>query len=173
MPAWTRRRLTCPAALAALIAVGLTACSGGESSSTTSTDAELTRSQLITQGDAICKDAHERFAKLQASPPTTSEEAATFAQQVVEINESEISQLRALNAPSSVKPVLDDYLKARDKQLALLKQGLDAARQSDAPAYRTAQARLAAGQVQRLQLAQAVGFKECSRPAGMAPSSSG
>ncbi len=172
MSARTGRRLAYAVAIATLAAVGISACGGG-SSSTTSTDTELTQSQLITQGDAICKDAHDRFAKLQASPPTTSEEAATFAQEVVEINESEISQLRALNAPSSVKPVLNDYLKARDKQLALLKQGLDAARQSDAPAYRTAQARLAAGQVQRLQLAQAVGFKECSRPAGMAPSSSG
>jgi hypothetical protein len=173
MYATTARRLTCAAAIGALSVAGVSACGGGGSSSTTSTAAELTKAQLITQGDAICKEAHDRFAELQGSPPTTSEEAATFAQQVVDINESEVSQLGALNAPASVRPVLDGYLKARDKQLALLKQGLAAARQSDALAYRAAQAKVAAGQVQRLQLAQSVGFKECSRPAGIAPGSTG
>jgi predicted transcriptional regulator len=159
------------AALGALIAVGLAACGGGgASSSTTSTATELTKSQLIAQGDAICSDAHDRFAQVQSSPPTTSEEAATFTQRFLDITESEVSQLRALNAPASVKPALDDYLKARDRQIAILKQGLAAAQKGDATAYSQAQAKVAKGQVDRLQLARAVGFKQCSVPAGTAPS---
>lgn len=166
-------RITC-VALATLLIALLAGCGGGGTSSTTSTGGEeLSKSELIAKGDAICKDAHDRFAELQGSPPTTPEESATFTQRLIDITESEISQLRALNAPASVKPALDNYLKALDKNVAILKQGLAAARNSDATAYAKAQAKAVEDQVERLQLAQAVGFKECSRPAGTAPSSTG
>ncbi|HKH14778.1 MAG TPA: hypothetical protein VKA47_09000 [Solirubrobacterales bacterium] len=161
-------------ALATLLIALLAGCGGGGTSSTTSTGGEeLSKSELIAKGDAICKDAHDRFAELQGSPPTTPEESATFTQGLIDITESEISQLRALNAPASVKPALDNYLKALDKNVAVLKQGLAAAQNSDATAYAKAQAKAVKDQVERLQLAQAVGFKECSRPAGTAPSSTG
>jgi len=171
MSARTGRRLTCAVAIAMLAAVGISACGGG--SSTTSTAAELTKSQLIAKGDAICKDARDRFAELQGSPPTTPEENATFTQKVIDITESEVSQLRALNPPTSMKPALDQYLKSLDKNVDVLNQGLKAAQQSDVTAYAKAQAKTVKGQVKRLQYAQAVGFKECSRPAGTAPSGSG
>jgi len=167
-------RITC-VALAMLLVAILAGCGGGDGSSSTSSTAgdELTKAELIAKGDAICKDAHDRFAELQTTPPTTPEETATFTQQLIDITESEVSQLRALAAPASVKPALDDYLKAMDKNVAVLKQGLAAAQNSDATAYAKAQAKAVKDQVERLQLAQAVGFKECSRPAGTAPSSSG
>jgi hypothetical protein len=150
-----------------LIAAGVGACGGGDgSSSTTSTAAELTKSQLVAQGDAICKDAHDRFVELQGSPPTTPEESASFTQKLIDITESEVTQLRALNPPASVKPALG-------KNVDVLRQGLKAAQQSDATAYAQAQAKAVKGQVKRLQYAQAVGFKECSVPAGTAPSGSG
>jgi hypothetical protein len=161
--------------IAVLVAFGFAACGGGggASSTSTSTDAALSKSELIAKGDAICKDAHDRFAELQGSPPTTAEETATFTQRLIDITESEVSQLRALNPPSSVKPSLDQYLSAMDKNVAVLKQGLNAAQQSDATAYAQAQAKAVQDQVKRLQFAQAVGFKECSRPAGTGPSSTG
>jgi len=174
MSARTGRRLICAAAIAALSIVAVGACGGGGgSSSTTSTAAELTKSQLIAQGDAICKDAHDRFAELQGSPPTTPEETATFTQKLIDITESEVSQLRALSPPADVKPALDQYLKSLDENVDVLKQGLKAAQHSDATAYAKAQAKAVKGQVKRLQYAQAVGFKECSVPAGTAPASSG
>jgi hypothetical protein len=169
----TGLRFVSAAAFAALLGVGVGACGGGGSSSTTSTAAELTKSQLVAQGDAICKDARDRFAQLQGSPPTTPEETAAFTQHLIDITESEVSQLRALNPPANVKPSLDRYLQALDKNVDILKQGLKAAQQSDATAYAHAQAKAVQGQVKRLQYAQAVGFKECSVPAGTAPSGSG
>jgi hypothetical protein len=170
----TGRRLICAAAMIGLIAAGVGACGGGDgSNSTTSTASELTKSQLVAQGDAICKDAHDRFAELQGSPPTTPEESASFTQKLIDITESEVTQLRVLNPPASVKPALDTYLKSLDKNVDVLKQGLKAAQQSDATAYARAQAKAVKGQVKRLQYAQAVGFKECSVPAGTAPSGSG
>jgi hypothetical protein len=174
MPARTGRRLFRVTAIAALIAAGLGACGGGGGSSTTAeTSAALTKSQLIAQGDAICKDARNRFAQLQGSPPTTPEETATFTQELIDITESEVSQLRALSPPPDVKPALDRYLQAMDENVDILKQGLRAAQRSDATAYAQAQAKAVQGQVKRLQYAQAVGFEECSRPAGTAPSGSG
>jgi hypothetical protein len=166
-------RITC-VALATLLAALLAGCGGGASSSTSSTGGEeLSKSELIAKGDAICKDAHDRFAELQGSLPTTPEETATFTQRLIDITETQISQLRDLEPPSSVKPALDDYLKALDKNVAILKEGLAAAQRSDATAYAKAQAKAVKDQVERLQLAQAVGFEECSRPAGTAPSSTG
>jgi len=167
-------RVVCAAAVAGLVAAALGACGGGgDTGSATSTAAQLTKSQLVAQGDAICKDARDRFAQLQASPPTTPAGAATFAQKLIDITESEVSQLRALNPPDDVKPALDRYLKSLEENVAVLKQGLKAAQQSDATAYAKAQAKAVQGQVKRLQYAQAVGFTECSVPAGTAPSGSG
>jgi hypothetical protein len=174
MPARTGRRLFRVTTVAALVAAGLGACGGGGGTSTTAgSSAALTKSQLIAQGDAICKDARNRFAQLQGSPPTTPEETATFTQELIDITESEVSQLRALNPPPDVKPALDRYLQAMDENIDVLKQGLRAAQRSDATAYAQAQAKAVQGQVKRLQYAQAVGFEECSRPAGTAPSGSG
>lgn len=167
-------RITC-VALSTLLLALLAGCGGGGDSSSTSSTAgeELTKSELIAKGDAICKDARDRFAELQGSLPTTAEETATFTQRLIDITESEINQLRALGAPASVKPALDDYLKAMDKNVEVLKEGLAAAQRSDATAYAKAQAKAVKDQVERLQLAQSVGFKECSRPAGTVPSSAG
>lgn len=157
-------------AVSAAIVAGvlLAGCGGGGGDTTAATTSaeQLTKQELIAQGDAICKEAGDRFSQLRTSPPTTPEETATFTQRLIDIKETEVSQLRALNAPASVKPALDDYLKALEKNIAVLKQGLAAAQRSDAAAYAKAQAKAVKGQVERLQLAQAVGFNECSRPAG-------
>jgi len=153
----------------------LVGCGSGSGTRNTSagSDEELTKSEFVARGDAICKDAHDEFALLQQNPPTTAEGAATLAQRVIDITERELSQLRALNAPATVRPDLDKYLQALEKNVAILKQGLEAAQQNDATAYAEAQAKTVKEQVNRLQLAQAVGFKECSRPAGIAPGSTG
>jgi hypothetical protein len=162
----------------AALAVGIVVagCGGGGANSTstaTTTGEVLSKQELVARGDEICKQARDRFAALQGSPPTTPEETATFTQHLIDITETELSELRSLSAPDSVRSALDDYLKSLDRNVAVLKQGLAAARKSDAAAYAQAQAKAVKGQVERLQLAQAVGFKECSRPAGTAPGSSG
>jgi hypothetical protein len=150
---------------AGVVAVVLVAgCGGGGSTSPTTTSGEpLTKQELIAQGDAICRQALEKFQQLQQNPPTTAEDAATLTQQLIDITETELAQLRDLKPPASVQSSLDDYLKA----------GLKAAQQNDAPGYAKAQAKTVSQQVQRLSLARAVGFKECSRPAGTAPGSAG
>jgi len=123
----------------------------------------LSKVDFIAKGDEICKRAHDQFAEVQKNPPSTAEGFATLTQKLIEISESELSQIRALSAPEEVQPALDRYLKAREQGIALLKKGLEAAQNDNPQAYESAQSKVANGQVRRLKLAQAVGFTECSR----------
>lgn len=129
-------------------------------------NASLTRAEFIANGDQACKRAHEQFAELQKNPPDSAEGAVSLTQNLVEISQDELSQIRALDAPREVQPALDRYLRAREQGIALLERGLQAAKERNARAYASAQAEVAAGQVRRLKLAQAVGFSECSLAQG-------
>jgi len=144
--------------MAILAGTALAGCGGGDGGT-------VTKADFVSEGDQICKNAHDQFAELQKSPPTDAAEAAALTQKLIDISNSELDQIRGLDAPSDVQPALDRYLKAREQGIALLKKGLAAAQSGNARAYATAQAAIAKGQVERLKLARAVGFNECSRPA--------
>ena len=154
-------------------ALPLAGCGGGGEAGTTTTGSgePLTKQGLIAKGDAICKQARTQFEQLQQNPPTTPQSAATLTKKLIDISATELSQLRDLNPPTALKSSLDDYLQALDKNIGVLKQGLKAAQQNDATGYARAQAETVSEQVKRLQLARAVGFQECSRPAGAAAGS--
>ena len=126
------------------------------------TTTSLTRAEFTAKGDQACEQAHDQFAELQKSPPNSAEGAVTLTQNLIEISENELGQIRALDPPPEVQPALDRYLGAREEGITLLKRGLVAAQDRNARAYARAQAELAAGQVRRLKLAEAVGFTECS-----------
>jgi hypothetical protein len=160
-------RALLPVLVGALVIILAGGCGGGGG------DGTLTKDEFISKGDEICKSAHDQFAELQKNPPTTAEEAAALTQKLIDISESELSQLRDLNAPAAVQSSLDRYLNAREQGIAILKQGLAAAQKGDASAYAAAQAQTAKTQVKRLKLARAVGFEECSRPAGATTTTSG
>jgi len=125
---------------------------------------ELSKEELISQGDAICKEGREQFAELQKDPPQSAAESAELTRQLIEITESEIDALQDLNAPEESQAALDDYIEAREEGLEILNRGLEAAEDEDATAYAEAQAQIARSQVDRARFAEQVGFKECSRP---------
>lgn len=143
---------------ALMAGTALAGCGGGGGGT-------LTKADFVSKGDQICKAAHDQFAALQKSPPTTAAEAGALTQKLIDISNSELDQIRGLNAPTDVQPALDRYLKAREQGIALLKKGLVAAQNGNARAYAAAQAEITKGQIGRLKLARAVGFNECSRPA--------
>jgi hypothetical protein len=126
-------------------------------------DEELSEGEFLARGDEICREAHEEFESAQKQSPTTASEAADLTGDLIDISQSEVDQIRDLNAPASLQRPLQRYLDAREEGIAQLQKGLDAAEKSDAFAYGDAQAKVAADQVHRLQLAKEVGFKECSR----------
>jgi hypothetical protein len=155
------RRSGSLALVAALTAAAILAgCGGGDSTTTTG----LSKAEFLAKGDAICRQGKADSAKLQPSPPITPQKAATLQKGLIHIAEMELDELRALGAPSELQPALDRYLRAREQGIALLNKGLDAAENNDPVAYAKAKATLNSDQVQRLKLAQSVGFSDCSRP---------
>jgi hypothetical protein len=125
---------------------------------------ELSREEFLAQGDEICTEAHEAFTDLQDEPPTTSRDAADLTGQLINISEDERDEIDDLDGPDDIEAEVDTYLSGREEGIEQLHRGLDAAEDDEAQSYAAAQAKVAANQLERLRLAQAVGFTECSRP---------
>lgn len=123
----------------------------------------------IAEGDRICAEAQAEVDSLRDQVPRTPDEAAKLTAGVIDAYEQEIAGLEALPVPAELAGDLDRYLAARERALAPLRDGLEAARAGDAQAYADAQAQAAAGQVERTRLARTVGFRECSVPSAGAP----
>jgi hypothetical protein len=158
VPGRPRHALTIALLAAVALAPG---CGGGGGD-----DGTLTKAEFVAKADQICKQAREKFLAAQPGPPSNPQQAAALQGVLIGTSENELSEIRSLDAPADVKPALDRYLRAREEGIALLKKGLKAAQNEDLPAYTAAQRQIAADQVKRLHLAQAVGFTECSRPGG-------
>lgn len=124
---------------------------------------------VIARGDEICADAQAEIDALRDRAPRSPAEAARLTEGVIAVYEREIAGLEQLTAAPELSAELDRYVAARERALVPLRDGLAAARAGDAQAYADAQARAAAGQVERTRLARAVGFSECSVPTGAPP----
>ncbi len=155
-----------PVAIGAVLATAtlLAACGpfGGD-------DDQLTHNDFVAQGNEICQKGRGQFAELQKQPPRSAAEAAKLTGRLIGITEQEISQLQALDTPTEDQEALDRYVRARQDGLDILREGERAAERQDATAYARAQAEIAKGQVERARLAREVGFSQCSRPLGSAP----
>ena len=151
-----RTSVTVLALAACVLAAGCGPFGGG--------DDELTKDELIAQGDEICQRGRDQYLELQKNPPQTAEASAALTSKLIEITEAEIADLRELDPPAESEQALDAYLDAREAGVDVLREGLAAAEDQDAEAYAEAQAKIAEGQVHRARLAEEVGFSECSRP---------
>lgn len=127
-------------------------------------DDSLTESEFLAQGDQICLEAREEFAQRQQELPQTAKEAADLAESLLGISRQELEAIEELGAPDQLEGALDEYLAAREAGIALLREGMEAARDDDVRGYTQAQIELSEGQAERAELAEAVGFSECSRP---------
>jgi hypothetical protein len=125
---------------------------------------ELTKAELIAQGNEICKRGRDQYLELQQNPPQSAAATAELTHKLIEITQAEIADLRDLDAPADSEDALNAYLDAREAGVEVLKEGVAAAEAQDAQAYAEAQAKIAEGQVHRARLAEEVGFTECSRP---------
>ncbi|TMK68441.1 MAG: hypothetical protein E6G48_10385 [Actinobacteria bacterium] len=141
-------------ALAALLDIGPFGNDGGNS--------QLSKAQFVAKSDEICKNAHDQFVALQQAPPKTSSEAAALQQKLIAISVNELNQIGTLGAPSDLEPALDRYLRARERGIRVLKEGLKAAQNNDPVAYERSKRKIFQGQGERTRLAHAVGFTVCS-----------
>lgn len=144
------------AAIVFSLAVPLAACGDG--------DEQVSADELVSKGDELCRQGRERFAEIQSQPPSNASDAVDQTRDLVGVAGDELEGLRNLRPPEELQESYDRYLDARERALELLEEGRDAAEAKDADAYAEAQAEVTKGQPQRLELAQAVGFTECSRP---------
>ena len=126
---------------------------------------ELSRAELIAKGDEICERAHDAFREQQAEPPRTGREAAELTENLLGIAEDELDEIDDLNEPDELEDQLAGYLDARREGIDLIREGRDAAEDSDSSAYERAQGRLARTQHDpRYDLARELGFEVCSEP---------
>lgn len=128
----------------------------------------LDESQLVSQGDQICREGRARYAEIQATPPANAAEAADQTDALIGSSQEELDQLRELEPPSELDDAYQSYLDSREEALEILERGRDAAESQDAEAYGKLQAEVEAGAAERHTLAKAVGFKQCSRPGDQA-----
>jgi hypothetical protein len=127
---------------------------------------ELSRGQLLAQGDEICRRAHAAFEELQIKQPQTPDQAEALTSQLLGIAEDERDRIAALNGPPEFDDEISTYLEARDLGIDALRRGNQAAASGRADVYEAALDELAETQRQRIQIARQVGFAECSRKVG-------
>jgi regulator of protease activity HflC (stomatin/prohibitin superfamily) len=106
---------------------------------------------------------------VQSEPPTDREDSIRFAEELIAVFEDELAELESLQPPEEREQAFDDYLAARREAIDLLEEGRDAAEENDPEGYADAQAEVAAGQVERAELAREAGLSDCSRIAGGVP----
>jgi hypothetical protein len=126
-------------------------------------DEQLSEAEFLARGDEICSQAHEQFREAQSKATgQTPSEAVALTDELIGIAETELEDIRDLGPPDELEGPLDRYLAAREAGIETLSEGRAAAEEANIFEYESAQAKLARGQVKRLQLARAVGFSKCS-----------
>jgi hypothetical protein len=143
-------------AVIAVLPLALAACGGGSSSPS---------SGFIAKANAVCQQTLQQFERIQALPPKTAGQAEKQASALVDVSKQALKDLHNLTPPVSLQTAYNSYLASREQALRYLKNGQAAAANRDSAAYAKAKRQAAGQQATRLQLAQKVGLKGCSRPA--------
>lgn len=123
---------------------------------------ELTREELIAEGDEICAEAHEAFRDLQRDQPTTARAAEDLTDELIAIAEDERDEIDDLDGPDDLDEEVDRYVEARERGIELMRRGRAAADDGSQTAYEQAQTRLDATQADRRRIARKIGFSVCS-----------
>ena len=145
-------RLLAPTSTLAILALG-GACGGGSD--------QVSAAELVQKGDSICRVERSSFARVQAHPPPNASVAADQTAELIQATERANSALRDLEPPDQLRSPYDRYLEARDRVVAEMKRGRDAAENQDSAVYGAAQAAVARDAPERHQLARALGLKVC------------
>jgi hypothetical protein len=146
---------------ASLVLIGAAVAHGcGGSKDVTS----LSREDFVSRADEVCMEAQRGFDRVQRSPAGTPQAAERQVEALIDVSRQALDELRAIAPPPELESDYELYLAARERALGFLEDGREAAADRDAQAYVRAKRRVAAEQGTRLQLAEAVGLADCSRP---------
>jgi hypothetical protein len=141
----------------AAIALSLSACGGSGGGS----GDQLSKSELVSKADAICKDVSAQLDKVPS--PKTSADLSDYGNKASSIIKDGANKLDNLNADSSTQADFDKFVSAAKKQADLAGQLADAAKSSDQGKIRTILTQARVSDTQGKAAAKKVGLKECGK----------
>jgi Protein kinase domain len=125
--------------------------------------ATLTRSELISRGDAICTDSRETFLGYRGEFPSgESEPSVGYSRLLVGISSKAVSRFNALVPPPQARKAYERYVKSQEEVKGWDQDALKAAEAGNEAAYLAARETRNQTDPERQRLAEAVGFKTCS-----------
>ncbi|MEO8091611.1 MAG: hypothetical protein ABI726_02735 [bacterium] len=168
MDVYQRRRLVAVLAVVlVLVLIGVAIAGGGDDEQTPITPVTgastgglatpLSKSEFISQGDAICEETAAAVANIDAAD--TKEQA----EQELDYTNSELDQLRSLTPPESDQATLDDFFSSLEDLIGALEKESLAADRDDATALAEAQAEIDSATSAVLEAAADYGFKKCGK----------
>jgi hypothetical protein len=141
-----------PRSLVLAVPLVLAGCGGGGHS---------TQQDLVSKGDAICRDVSTKIDALKR--PAKPTEIAAYVGKGQSIERDGLTRLRRLSVPKSLQATLATYENAVGQAISLAGQLGTAAASGDAA--RQQQLRTQAAPLQKTAVAAArrIGFKDCSK----------
>ncbi len=123
----------------------------------------LTNAQLIAKGDAICTDSQDTYLTYRERFPSgEGEPDVIYSRLLVGISSKAINRFNTLRPPPSLEKPFDKYVKAQEQVGKWDRDALRAAEAEDTAAYLAAREDRDSTAEERRQLAEDVGFRECS-----------
>lgn len=145
-------------ALLAAGALALPACGGDDEDDGGGGEA-LTKAQLVSQADAICRDLNQ---KVDALPePESVEDIETFAQDLLDTVEPAVADLKALVPPSEVEADYDRAMELLDNQVERTRELQEAGKEGDEAKVRSVIASGEKDDAEGDRIARKIGLKEC------------
>jgi hypothetical protein len=143
-----------------VFAVVLAACGSGSGGD------RLTKTELITQGDAICKTFSDKAAPIgqdiTAAPSADNlDQYATAFGQLETVFGDMIDGLKGLSPPEGDQSTWDGITKGLDDELAALREAETAAKGGDLTAFNAAGTKIGQLDNQTSQAATSYGFQVC------------
>lgn len=158
---WRLRHVLVPVAAVAA-GLALSACGGDSSPETpivvpTDTQPTLDKAQFIAQADSVCAEANASIEQFAAAG-----QGLTEAEQIAQIREGVIEQVRQLEPPADDRTTLDQFLTAMADQVSAgQKIGLAVQRGEDPTQF---ESELDSAKAEAETAASTYGFKECGSP---------
>jgi serine/threonine protein kinase len=125
----------------------------------------LNEAQLIKKGDEVCEDSvatYKGYIHEPQFPNGKDETGFAFSKLLVGISSRAVRRFNELKPPPSLEKEFDAYVAAQEEVAQWDEDALAAAETGDAEAERAAREDNFKTEGERQELAEAVGFKECS-----------
>ena len=143
-----------------LCAIGCAAIAAGCGGSST-----LSKQELASKADAICRDNRREVALQLGSLPTTPAAIAAYDAGDLRLDPPFERRLQALKPPKSENSAWKAYLASRTASVSVSRREAAVARTGNQRALQAFTAQRQAGSQLRARLAQQLGFKVCGVPA--------